>query len=99
MNELILEHTTLEERKQYKRAHKLALENESELQGLIDSGQAWRLEGSVGRAASEALKDGACVLPEQDHKDYWGNTVPAWWMLQNGTKGTPQNTLEFYGAL
>ena len=36
----------------------------NDLQGLIDSGMAWRLEGSVGRAAMRAIEDGECVLGE-----------------------------------
>lgn len=33
------------------------------LQEAIENGTAWRLEGSVGRAAADALKSGACFLP------------------------------------
>lgn len=33
------------------------------LQSLIDSGMAWRLEGSVGRAAMSAIEAGDCILP------------------------------------
>lgn len=99
MNELIIEHTTAHERKEYKQAYALAMQHEPELQELINSGLAWRLEGSVGRAASDALEAGACVLPSEAIQDYWGSTVPAWWMLQNGTKGTPKNTLDYYNSL
>ena len=35
------------------------------LQEMIDSGLAWRLEGHVGRAAMNALKIGAVVLPRR----------------------------------
>ena len=49
----------------------------NELQSLIDSGQAWKLEGSYGRAAKEALESGKCFLPEVSHCDYYGNTIPS----------------------
>lgn len=58
------------------------------LQELIDSGMAWRLEGSVGRAAMRAIEDGECVLGEIGHKDYWGNYVPSRYEVEAGTKGS-----------
>ena len=59
-----------------------------DLQGLIDSGMAWRLEGSVGRAAMAAIEDGACVLGEVGHRDYWGNYIPSRHEVEQGTKGS-----------
>ena len=47
------------------------------LQEMIDSGLAWRLEGHVGRAAMNALKIGAVVLPAVEHTDAYGNPVPS----------------------
>jgi len=66
------------------------------LQSLIDSGQAWVLEGSVGRAASDALKSGVCFLPTQCSRDFWGNLIPARQLLQPGSKGTLENAARFY---
>ena len=48
------------------------------LQEMIDSGLAWRLEGHVGRAAMNALKIGAVVLPAVEHTDAYGNPVPSY---------------------
>ena len=59
-----------------------------DLQGLIDSGMAWRLEGSVGRAAMAAIEDGVCVLGETGHRDYWGNYIPSRYEVAPGTKGS-----------
>jgi len=59
-----------------------------DLQALIDSGLAWRLEGSVGRAAHEAIEAGICVLGETGHRDYWGNYVPSRHEVEAGTKGS-----------
>ena len=59
-----------------------------DLQALIDSGLAWRLEGSVGRAAHDAIESGACILGETGHRDYWGNYVPSRHEVAPGTKGS-----------
>jgi len=60
----------------------------SELQALIDSGMAWMLEGSVGRAAMDAIKAGVCVLGEVGHRDYWGGYVPSRFEVEPGTVGS-----------
>jgi hypothetical protein len=65
-----------------------------DLQELIDSGAAWRLEGGVGRAAMEAIEAGDCVLGEVGHRDYWGNYVPSRYEVQPGTKGSIEYALE-----
>jgi len=59
-----------------------------DLQGLIDSGMAWRLEGSVGRAAMDAIENGECILGEVGHRDYWGNYIPSRHEVEPGTKGS-----------
>jgi hypothetical protein len=61
-----------------------------DLQGLIDSGLAWQLEGSVGRAAHAAIMNGACMLGETGHRDYWGGYVPSRYEVQPGTPGSPE---------
>ncbi len=57
-------------------------------QGLIDSGDAWRLEGSVGRTAMAMIESGQCMLGEESHTDYWGNHVPSRFEVKAGTKGS-----------
>ena len=59
-----------------------------DLQELIDNGMAWRLEGSVGRAAMDAIENGACILGETGHRDYWGNYIPSRYEVEPGTKGS-----------
>lgn len=61
-----------------------------QMQALIDSGTAWRLEGSVGRAAMALIEEGYCMLGEQAHTDYWGNRVPSRYEVLAGTKGSPE---------
>jgi hypothetical protein len=61
-----------------------------DLQQLIDSGDAWRIEGSVGRAAMAAIEAGVCTLGPVGHRDYWGNYVPAIHEVEPGTKGSAE---------
>jgi hypothetical protein len=67
-------------------------ETEEELvqayQELIDSGQAWHFEGSVGRQAMAFIDSGRCVLGTEGHRDYWGNYVPSRFEVKPGTKGS-----------
>lgn len=60
------------------------------LQELIDSGMAWRLEGSIGRQCMAAIEEGICVLGEVGHRDYWGNYVPSRYEVEAGTKGSQE---------
>ena len=57
-------------------------------QELINSGMAWRLEGSIGRAAMNCIESGHCILGEQGHRDYYGNYVPSRYEVEPGTKGS-----------
>jgi len=57
-------------------------------QHLIDTGDAWRLEGHVGRTAMGLIEAGQCVLGEEGHRDYWGNYVPSRHEVKPGTKGS-----------
>jgi hypothetical protein len=57
-------------------------------QELIDSGQAWRLEGSIGRQCMAAIEAGVCTLGPIGHRDYYGNYVPAIHEVEAGTLGS-----------
>lgn len=59
-------------------------------QTLIDSGAAWKLEGAVGRECMRAIEAGAAMLGRSPRRDYWGNLVPAWWMVEPGSLGSPE---------
>lgn len=81
----------------YQQIRKLQKEHGlSELQSMIDSGAAWLMEGSIGREASRMLDAGACMLPKVPHRDYYGNMIPARVMLKPGTKGTFQNSVNYW---
>lgn len=60
------------------------------MQALIDNGQAWKLEGSVGRAAMRLIENGDCTLGPVGNRDYWGNYVPSKTEVQPGTKGSQE---------
>ena len=57
-------------------------------QELVNTGQAWRMEGSVGRTAMSMIENGLIMLGEEGHTDYWGNYVPSRYEVKAGTKGS-----------
>jgi hypothetical protein len=81
-------------KERYEDVHAAILDGpNAELQELIDSGLAWRLEGFTGRMAMAALTDGACVLPDEVHSDYWGSSVPSYKVVKDevGSPGSVAN--------
>ncbi len=58
------------------------------LQDLINTGDAWHMEGATGRAAMACIESGACILGEEGHRDFWGNYVPSRYEVKPGTKGS-----------
>jgi hypothetical protein len=64
------------------------------LQELIDSGQAWQLEGSIGRECMDCIESGDCILGEVAHTDYWGNRVPSRHDVLPGTLGSEEYARE-----
>lgn len=59
-------------------------------QGLIDSGMAWRLQGSYGRTAHDLIESGLCTLGETGHSDYYGNYVPSRHEIVPGSPGSAE---------
>jgi hypothetical protein len=68
----------------------------AEMQESINTGMAWKMEGSVGRRAMELLRTGACVLPKTAVVDVYGNRVPSRDELVSGTLGTFENAVNFW---
>jgi hypothetical protein len=66
------------------------------IQEMIESGQCWKMEGSIGRFAMTCLEAGICFLGEKPTYDYYGNFVPARGMLELTTKGSLENAQEFW---
>lgn len=83
---------------EHESAEDLQGEREIELfQSLINSGEAWRLQGSYGRDAMAMIEAGLCMLGEVGHTDYYGNYVPSRHEVKAGTKGSPEY-VETHGA-
>ena len=57
-------------------------------QNLVDSGDAWTLQGSTGRQAMELIEAGQIALGPKGHRDYYGNYVPSRTEVKAGTKGS-----------
>jgi hypothetical protein len=57
-------------------------------QSMINSGMAWKLQGSYGREAMSLIESGQCILGEVGHNDYYGNYVPSRFEVKAGTKGS-----------
>ena len=57
-------------------------------QELVNNGQAWRLQGSYGRAAMDMIERGFITLGDKGHHDYYGNYVPSKHEVEPGTKGS-----------
>ena len=66
------------------------------MQERIEDGSVWKFEGSMGRAAMDCLETGLCFLGEERKSDYYGNTIPSRNDLEAGTKGTLENSQEFW---
>jgi len=67
-----------------------------EMQQMINTGQAWSMEGSVGRQAMDALRSGACMLPTIRHTYYYGSTIPSRYDVKPGTPGSYHNCADFW---
>jgi hypothetical protein len=68
----------------------------TQTQEMINNGQCWLMEGSVGRFAADCLRIGVCVLPEDRKRDYYGNTVPSRNDIKAGSNGSLENAQEFW---
>ena len=68
----------------------------AEMQEKINTGMAWKLEGSVGREAMSLLDSGACMLPKEFKVDAYGNRVPSRDVVKDGSKGSYKNSVTFW---
>jgi hypothetical protein len=59
-------------------------------QKLINSGQAWQMQGSYGRHAMDMINSGQCMLGKESHTDYYGNRVGSRYDVVKGTKGSEE---------
>lgn len=68
----------------------------AEMQNMIETGLAWKMEGAIGRSAMDLLRSGACFLPKESHRDYYGNRIPSRDEVAKGTTGSLQNAIQFF---
>ena len=59
-------------------------------QAIVNSGDAWRLEGHVGRTVMALIEAGEIALGHDGHRDYWGNYVPSRSEVVPGSKGSAE---------
>ena len=59
-----------------------------QIQRLINTGMAWRMEGAIGRECMRAIEAGLAMLGTEAHRDYYGNFVPSRYDVVAGTKGS-----------
>jgi hypothetical protein len=67
------------------------------LQRAINSRDAWRMQGSYGRAMMQALEDGYCLLGYMHARDYWGSRIPSRDEVKQGTKGSFDYVAKLHG--
>jgi len=67
------------------------------LQRTINSGTAWAMQGSYGRAMMDAIEYGHCMLGRDQARDYYGHTIPSRDDVKQGTKGTYEYVIKHSG--
>lgn len=67
------------------------------IQKAINDGNAWKMQGSYGRAMMQAIDDGRCILGRNHARDYWGNRIPARTEVKEGTKGSLSYVRQYSG--
>ena len=73
------------------------LESAQAMQGMINSGDAWRMEGSFGRSAMSAIEAGHCMLGPRMVRDFWGTPVPGRDDVKPGTEGSRDYVVDRMG--
>jgi hypothetical protein len=86
----------MEAKEKFIRDRQADFQDVSKMQELIDEGIAWSMEGAIGREAMSGLESGKYFLPNESHKDYYGNHIPSREQVKEGTKGSLSNSYDFY---
>ena len=68
------------------------------IQSAINSGYAWKMQGSYGRTMMDAIRSGYCMLGHTQSSDYYGNVIPSRDDVEEGTKGSYEFVLDRMGA-
>lgn len=67
------------------------------IQKAINSGVAWKFQGSAGRALMDSINAGAALLGVNPAKDYYGNYIPSRTDVEAGTKGSYEFVKRLHG--
>lgn len=67
------------------------------VQRAINSGEAWKFQGSYGRLMMSAIEGGRCMLGEKPASDYYGNYIPARSQVVSGSKGSRAYVVKHHG--
>lgn len=73
------------------------IESALQAQAMINSLEAWKLEGSVGRHMMSFIEAGQCCLGFDRTRDAWGNLIPGRDDVQPGTMGSLGFVAERFG--
>lgn len=68
------------------------------MQNSINTGVAWKMQGSVGRELMRAINEGACMLGKTGASDYYGNYIPSRDEVKPGTKGSYEFVADINGS-
>jgi hypothetical protein len=64
---------------------------------VLNSGLIWRLEGAMGRTATDMMREGLVMLGPTQTTDFWGNRVPSRYDVKPGTTGSRELVVERMG--
>lgn len=68
------------------------------LQRQINTGLVWRMQGSIGRSAMDAIRSGRCMTQAgRVVTDYWGNPIPPREAIASGNPGSRDWVVENMG--
>lgn len=67
------------------------------MQRVINDGSGWKMQGSMGRAMSEAINAGQCMLGVKGHHDYYGNYIPSRTEINEDGEGSRQYVVVVMG--
>ena len=73
------------------------LEYYEAIQKAINSGYAWKMQGSYGRTMMDAIRSGYCMLGVHQAQDYYGNTIPSRDDVKEGTQGSYEYVIRMQG--
>ena len=67
------------------------------IQRAINGGEAWKLQGSYGRAMMAAIEAGYCMLGRRAFIDFFGSSIPSRSDVAPGSKGSREHVAAHRG--